>query len=592
MMTLGISNRLKAAPAGRCRDIACSLTLGAVLAATSFGSLVTVGVREYDALAGARGPLLIAAATTVIFLAVALLCYALLRNASRLLAWADAKDPLKRFPLTFDRRNIAFAALVIFICWIPWMILQFPVAMNGDTYNQLYQFQTSSPTLYTTTGQTVAESYIDHHPVFDTLLYGAFLTLGDVLGSQNAGLFAFSLFQCALIAMGLGLVCCYLERLGVSKLFRIISLAFCALFPPLPLWATDMVKDVTNAAMFVYFAVLVAEAVRSRGAVFGSKAMVVAYIVLGCLCILTKKSGVIVVGATSIALMLYLRTRWAALVSGLAVPILVAFALVPALVYPAIGGVAPGGKQEAFGFALQQVITAMNEGDDLADWEREAVAGVLDIDRAREKYKPDIADPVKNSALDDATAADYLRLIPAYFSIGLRHPLAYTASVFHIAGTLLTPGRTFTFADTPEQEDTWVAKFEKADAKGELHLTFDKPEPIDSWMKGFHDAWRALVPKLGPLQLFLNVGFYGGWIPLTCLAICLFRDRRYAVALVPMLAVIVVVLMSPASSVRYMLPLAFTTPLMLGLLCAALRPKAEGRDPGKPQRLHSDLGGV
>ena len=568
---------------GRGRDAACSLTLGFVLAATSFGSMATVGVREYKMLAGDQGMLVMAAATLGIFAVVAVACYVLLRNADRLLAWSGRKEPLRALPLTFDRRSIAIASAVILVCWIPFIVLQYPVAMNGDTYNQLYQFQTSAPTFYSTEGVYVPESYVDHHPVFDTLVFGAFLSLGDAVGSQNVGLFAYSLFQCVLIAIGLGLTCCYLEKLSVPKPFRLVSLVFCALFPPVPFWACVMVKDVLNAAVFVYFSLIVAEAVRTRGAAFNSKALVVAYVILGCLCILTKKSGVIVVVASSVALMGYLRCRWVALVSGMAVPVLVSFALVPAVVYPAIGGVAPGGKQEAFGFAFQQVITAMNESDDLTDGEREALKAVLNVKQAQGKYTPELVDPVKNSARDSATTEDYLRFIPAYFSIGLRHPLAYTASVFQICGTLITPGRTFTFFDTPEQEESWVEGFAEADTNGELHLTFYKPEPIKSWMKAVSDGWRAFVPMLGPFQLFFNTGFYGGWIPLTCLVVCLFHMRRYAVALVPMLSFIAILLLSPASSVRYMVALAFTTPLILGLMCASL---------GKPSAVNLKPPGV
>ena len=556
---------------GRRHDAACSLVVGAVLAATSLGSLATVGVREYGALAGTGGPALIAAATLGIFAIVAVVCYALLRNAGRLFAWADGRDPLRALPLTCDARGIAQAAAIILVCWTPYIVLQYPVAMNGDTYNQLYQFQTSAPTFYSTEGVYVPESFVDHHPVFDTLVFGAFLSLGDAVGSQNAGLFAYSLCQCALIAAGLGATCCYLRKLGVPKAFQLAALAFCALFPPLPLWACVMVKDVLNAAVFIWFCLLVAEVVRTRGAAFESKGALAAYIVLGCLCILTKKSGAIVVVASSVALMAYVRGRWVALAAGAAVPLVVCFALVPAFVYPAIGGVAPGGKQEAFGFAFQQVITAMNEDDDLTDAEREALRAVLHVKQAQKAYVPELVDPVKNSARDEATAEDYLRFIPAYLSIGARHPLAYTASVFQICGTLITPGRTFTFFDTPEQEQSWVEGFAEADANGELHLAFYKPEPVKSWMSAASGAWRAFVPSLGPFQVFFNTGFYGGWIPLSCLVVCLFHDRRYAVALVPMVASVAILLVSPASSVRYMVALAFATPLTLGLACASLR---------------------
>lgn len=570
--------QMAATKGSRARDIVCSLVLGFVLGATSAGSLATVGVREMSFLANSsQQTLIIAGAGIGIGLMMAAFCYVLLRNAERLITWADRKRPLRAIPLSFDGKGIAIATAIILVCWIPWIILQFPTAMNGDTYNQLYQFQTSAPTLYSTERVMVDESFVDHHPVFDTLVYGAFLALGDALGSQNAGLFAFSLLQCALIAFSLALTCCYLEKLGVPKLFRIISLAFCALFPPLPLWAMTMVKDTTNTCTFIFFCLIVAEAVRTRGQSFDSKAMVAAYIIVAILCILTKKSGALVVVAATIALMLYVRSRWLALALGLVVPLVVCFALVPATVYPLIGGVAPGGKQEAFGFALQQVVTAINEGDELAEWERDAVSKVLNIEKACKNYKPNIADPVKNSALDDATTADYLAFIPAYLSIGVRNIGPYTASVFQIAGVQITPGRTFTYVSTPMQTDEWVALFEEADTKGELHLTYTKPEPIASASEAFETWWRESVPKLGPFQAFINAGFYGGWIPLLCLVICLFKGRRYAVALVPMVAVIAIIFMSPASSVRYILPLAFTAPLMLGLLCAALRPPRTAR---------------
>ena len=103
------------------------------------------------------------------------------------------------------------------------------------------------PTFYTTLGTTVEQSYVDHHPVFRTLIFGFFLALGDALGSQNAGLFIYSLFQCALTAFALGVSCCYLEHLGVPKVFRFVSVLFIALFPPIPQWATCMIKDALNA---------------------------------------------------------------------------------------------------------------------------------------------------------------------------------------------------------------------------------------------------------------------------------------------------------------------------------------------------------
>jgi len=72
-----------------------------------------------------------------------------------------------------------------------------------------------------------------------------------------------------------------------------------------------------------------------------------------------------------------------------------------------------------------------------------------------------------------------------------------------------------------------------------------------------------------PLLFFFTLGFYGGWIPLICLVICLFYDRRCAVMLVPMIACCAILVIGPASGDRYVLPLLYATPIMMGLLCHA-----------------------
>lgn|GEM_PF-2217053 len=73
-----------------------------------------------------------------------------------------------------------------------------------------------------------------------------------------------------------------------------------------------------------------------------------------------------------------------------------------------------------------------------------------------------------------------------------------------------------------------------------------------------------------PLLFFLTMGFYGGWMPLICLVLCLFYDRCGAVMLLPMLLCFGILVIGPASSVRYAVPLLYAAPLMMGVLCQTL----------------------
>ncbi|MBQ3328717.1 MAG: hypothetical protein IJG88_02075 [Eggerthellaceae bacterium] len=77
------------------------------------------------------------------------------------------------------------------------------------------------------------------------------------------------------------------------------------------------------------------------------------------------------------------------------------------------------------------------------------------------------------------------------------------------------------------------------------------------------DVFRFSLAK----TFFLTMGFYGGWMPLICLVLCLFYYRRGAVMLLPMLLCFGILVIGPASCVRYAVPLLYAAPLMMGVLC-------------------------
>lgn len=488
----------------------------------------------------------------------------------------QGKRPWRHLPVEFSRRSILVCAAIIFVCWIPWIIVQYPCSMNGDTYNQLYQFQTASPTFYSTIGTYVDAEYIDHHPLFDTLLFGCFLWLGQQVGSQNVGLFVYSVLQSACTALALALGCCYLEKLQVPKVLRIAALLFCALFPVYPQWTTDMIKDSLFSLCFVPYFVCYIEIFRTKGRALGGKRFLVWFMVCVCLCILTKKSGVYIVGLSGVVMALVYRTYWKRAVLSVIAPIMLALVLVPALVWPAVGGVAPGGKQEMLGVFLQQTVTVLVEGDDdLSEDERAAIDSVLDTDAAMEVYRDDLVDPVKNGFNQDATSADIVRFFQSWATIGIRHPGEYALSLARINGPLIGPVRPISYYETCTQDETWVQAFDEAAGEGGARLTFHKPSAIESLSQKIQDAYNAICRVPG-LNILFSRGLYGGWLPALCLLASMFFQKRYAMAFVPVLASVVFLILSPAASPRYVLPLLYIAPLMCGLLGHACLSAVQG----------------
>ena len=147
-----------------------------------------------------------------LFFAACLGIYQFGKHGKKLIDTLGRKNPLPAVSITFSAKSIVASTVVVLVLWLPWIAVEYPASIDWDTYNQLYQFFTPAPTYYSTMGTVFDAEYIDHHPVFDTLIFGSFVWLGNVVGSQNMGMFLYALLQCAFTAAALSLSCCYLTN--------------------------------------------------------------------------------------------------------------------------------------------------------------------------------------------------------------------------------------------------------------------------------------------------------------------------------------------------------------------------------------------
>lgn len=548
-----------------------AIALGAALACTAVAMVGVILMRESPALAKLPfAPALPWAAGAVVFAGGAACAWLVLRHGPALLERLDGRNPLPQLRLAWCSGSILAAAAVLAVLWIPWAVVQYPGGINYDTYESFYQFTTPAPTFYGTLSVYYNAEFIDHHPVFDSLVYGLFFWAGNAAGSQNLGVFAFIVVQLCGTAIALAASCCYLERLRVPKLLRLAALAFFAFVPIVPLWASTMMKDSLYAMLFVAFFICYLEAFRTRGNALRDKRWLVGLVVFGCLAILTKKTAPAIVVPSLALLALYCRdARPQVAAAALAVPI-VSMALVPALLFPALGGVQPGGTQEGVGFALQQVTTVAIEAGDLTEAEIADISRVIDLEQAKQHYTPTCVDPVKNKVYPYATTEDYLAFARAYLSIGLRHPLLYLESILHIAGGFLCPGATMQYYRFVPTSSNFPNEYLQGLANAGYELALHQPSPIAEMQQAYSDFHES-VHGNPVLRIVLGRGLYAGWIPISCAILSACCARRYWVACAPALLAMATLLVCPVVSTRYMLALLYGVALMLGVLCHALR---------------------
>ena len=136
--------------------------------------------------------------------------------------------------------------------WLFWLLIHYPGSVDSDTITQLFQWLGLA-------------AKVDHHPWFDTMIFGWFFDIGGSVGDWNIGLFAFLLFQVIATAAGMALILTYLARLGLTKVPRILLTAFVAVFPTFAMSVSVMSKDSFAGIFWLPFFVLYVEALRTRG---------------------------------------------------------------------------------------------------------------------------------------------------------------------------------------------------------------------------------------------------------------------------------------------------------------------------------------
>lgn len=481
-------------------------------------------------------------------------------------AQAEERGRLSRFVPEWRKSSVALFAAVMLLFWSAWIVALYPGSMNWDTYYQIAQCYPGSVPVYlipwAPTGSVVDATFSDHHPIFDTLLFGLFARASDAMfGNWNYGVFCFVVLQSIATAVAFSAGIAYARRAGSSHALCFAGYAAFCLLPFYPAYAATMLKDSIFSVIWIPYFLLIVEVVRTKGSFLGKRSALVWLIVLGILLALTKKTGLYVVFGTAVILLFVYRSHWKAFAAQALSVLLVMQVLLPSVVFPALD-VIPGGKQEALAVPFEQTARYVSEHeDDVTDEERRAIDAVLGYDTLAERYEPLCADSVKNMWNYNATTEEMLEYAKVWVAQGLRHPDTYLEAWWAPCAGYFAPGGTLAL-----HEDT-------GDVEHGGSSMLWRPESLE----GFHDAmmsayhWLCDLPVVG--STLTSVALYAFWVPAMALYVLARRDRSSIPLLVPTALSIACCLITPAFHARYALPLIYTAPLLVCLLGTLARKK-------------------
>lgn len=475
----------------------------------------------------------------------------------------------------WDRRRLGRCVALMALCWLPWLVANFPGGAYWDTYYQIWQtFPGSHPISIIPFGEhgpdTVTDAYFcDHHPLLDTLIYGAFAQVSQALtGAWQAGSLAFVTLQGGLTALALTAACARLRRWGAPRGAVLAAYGFFCLAPFVSTWALTMVKDSLFSLAYVPYFLLLGEVVRTRGAVLrpGRRRALAWLVGLGVLLCLTKKTGLFVVVPTALVAALAYRQCWRAFALQAASCAAVMALVLPLVVFPLMS-VAPGGKQEALGPLLQQTAAyvAAHSGE-TTEQERAVIDAVVPYDELASLYEWSCHDNVKYEFRLDASLGDIASYVGVWAAQGLRHPETYFAAFMGVASGYVAPVQTLNIRSTTCETtiDNVLVLYNP-----------DALDPLREGMAGAYAAWEGTPVACLPLEACL----YVWWLPLLLAFVAWRRRLRCGLLFVPGAVVLAFCLIGPIFDARYCLPLLYTVPLLALMVAALLRPAVPGPGP-------------
>lgn len=458
-----------------------------------------------------------------------------------------------------SKHSTLYLALIIFLCWLPVLVMLYPGTLANDTWGQLNQVMNLNDGAWTIEA---------HHPVFDTFYMSVIiLPIARLFNNWHFAFFVYVLIQAIFTSLVFAYSISYFkEKFHQKNKTSLIFLLIYCFFPVFVMSIQNVSKDSLFSWLYVLFILQFIEILRTKGDVL-KKPQPLCMLILTCIfCALAKKVAVFVI-LISLALVFIFQKRNRKLVL---IPffslVVFNFAFLPAVRYTF--NIEPSGTQEMLSLPFQQTARFVKEHkEDVTDDEKSVLEKVLNYDTLAEDYDPTNADPVKGYE-PRGEKNDYKEYLKVWVAQGLRHPETYfAATVDQLSGwfsfELYQPS--ISMAHHSQQNDYYIPE-----SATERNAFFSATASI------FDNIYKFIyhIPVVGIIFTF---AFFATIVPYG-LVVGLFKYRKtggckYLLAAVPLLlSLFLGCYLAPVSAniegARYLTPIIYSAPALAMLIVA------------------------
>ena len=444
--------------------------------------------------------------------------------------WLTAPAAPKEQALAPSRKRKWLWAAIIFLCWVPVILLQAPGELAWDTASQISSFP--GP------GRIHAS-----HPLLTTVIYGSLYALGQNLWCDTFGLVLCNMLQGVLTLYAVAMlaeevtVCRQNSKfgLGVSLFFGLVSV--------FPMFVMEALRDSLFGPLYLLYGLYFRRLLLSE-----KKKDLVWLIFLGFLCAATRKGAIYLVVLSMLGLLLY-RKPLRIVLSAAAVGLLALHWFVILVVCPALGIIPPADYENYSQFYYITGYYCQQHAQELSQEDVAIISDVLDYDAVLHKFNPDQNNDIKYTF--HATSSEQVRrYVVLNLQFFLRHPLTVLEAIVYTRCNYFLP-----------------LYSESENIMGTSEIAWLSGPALDRLETALWD-----LNMRSPLRALNFSGLYN-WLCLllTVAALESKRKEKFMLCLPTLLMTLGLLTTHTNGAVRYALPILYCVPMLLLLFPATNR---------------------
>lgn len=450
------------------------------------------------------------------------------------------------------KTNIRLMVLVIFLCWLPIIIIYLPGSVDYDSFRRLTFWTGEVP-------------WSTHHPVLSTVYVGLVMDFAKyILHNVNIGAFIYVFVQVVLFLYAIALLIKLMNRLYTPNIIVYGVVIYYGLVPVWAGYVQCVVKDTLHFIFFTLYSIYLVEMILNPEWIKKPKNFLMLFFISTGLWAF-RNTGIYLFLLSFIPFTLsqFKKKKLRKFYVLISLTVMLFYILFNSFLVPTLG-IKSGGVNEMLSIPFQQTARYLKYyPNDISNSEKKIINNILPLDKISKVYNSQISDPVKNLMKNksDANANSLILYFGAWLKMGMRHPGVYIDSFLCNTYDYFYPDG---FSRARNQQIILYImqkNVKNSPNTGRYDITYLLNSKIRNKVSNYIIKFFRKVPVLG---LAYNTGMYT-WICFICAFLLIYIKEYYSLfAILPSCCIFLFCIASPVNGyVRYAIPIMATIPLLI-----------------------------